>query len=145
VRRSGSPIPAWVLARLWALGAIALLLGSAAPLGFAAATEEAGGQDSDGWRFEVTPYLWGAAMDGDVTLRGINAPVDVPFKDTLARLDIAFMNRVEAHRGRLGFFLDTTYMAISDKVRTRLVRLDVEMKFAIIEAGASYRVLEMRQ
>jgi hypothetical protein len=124
---------------LWA----AAILPALAVAALGAATEEPGGQDSVAWRFDVTPYLWAADMDGDITLRGVTAPVDVPFKDTLERLEVAFMGRFEAHRGRLGFFLDTTYMALSEKVRTRLIRVNADFKLAIIEAGASYRVLEI--
>lgn len=41
------------------------------------------------WGFEVTPYLWGGGIDGDVTLRGHKVEVDRGFDDLVDRLDFS--------------------------------------------------------
>ena len=62
------------------------------------------------WKFELAPYLWLPAMDGDVTVRGRTADVDLDLGDVFeALLDsfkFAFMGRFEAHKGNLFFTLD---------------------------------------
>lgn len=41
------------------------------------------------WGFELTPYLWGGGLDGDVTIRGHKAEVDRGFDDLVDRLDFS--------------------------------------------------------
>lgn len=43
----------------------------------------------DAWGFEITPYLWGGGVDGDVTLRGHKVEVDRGFDDLVDRLDFS--------------------------------------------------------
>ena len=33
------------------------------------------------WEFHVAPYLWAIAMDGNVTVKGVEADVDLSFSD----------------------------------------------------------------
>jgi hypothetical protein len=46
---------------------------------------------SNGWESAVVPYLVAAGMDGSVTVKGIEADVDVPFGDIIDNLDLAAM------------------------------------------------------
>ena len=36
-----------------------------------------------GWEFQVAPYLWAISMNGNVTVKGLEADVNVGFKDIL--------------------------------------------------------------
>jgi hypothetical protein len=59
-----------------------------------------------GWEVRTALYGWGTMLDGDVTLRGIDAPVDVGFDDILHNLDYAVMGVVEIGRGKWSFMAD---------------------------------------
>lgn len=56
--------------------------------GLAVSSPTAFAQDA-AWGFEVTPYLWGGGIDGDVTLRGHKVEVDRGFDDLVDRLDFS--------------------------------------------------------
>jgi len=71
------------------------------------------GTSDSGWQIRAALYGWATALEGDVTLRGFNAPVDVPFEDVLEKLDFAFMGAVEIGRGRWSFLADLFYAEIS--------------------------------
>lgn len=41
------------------------------------------------WSVEVTPYIWAAGIDGDITVRGHKASIDVKFDDLIDAVDLA--------------------------------------------------------
>ena len=47
-----------------------------------------------GWNVRAAMYGWFTAMDGDITIRGNTAPVDVKFTDIVDKIDFAFMGVV---------------------------------------------------
>lgn len=62
------------------------------------------GAQSMGWEFEFTPYLWGAAMRGDVQAPALpRTSVDMSFGDILDALDFGLMAAFEARKGRWGY------------------------------------------
>jgi opacity protein-like surface antigen len=71
--------------------------------------------DSD-WSFRVTPYAWLTAIDGDIGIRPLNAPVDISFSDTLDKLDMAYMFLVEAGYKRWSLTADYVYGDFSNNV-----------------------------
>lgn len=83
--------------------------------------------DSD-WNVRTAFYGWATAMDGDVTVRGFTAPVDVKFSDILDKIDFAFMGVVEVGRGEWSFAADLFYAELgADKTRGP-IRFDVGME-----------------
>ena len=97
------------------------------------------------WKFELAPYLWLPAMDGDITVRGRTADVDLDLGDVFeALLDsfkFAFMGRFEAHKGNLFFTLDVDYIDLEDDHTTaRGFEADVTLQSWIVEFGAGYRL-----
>ncbi len=95
-----------------------------------------------GWEFTVTPYFWGAGMDGDVTVKGVESNVDVSFGDILDNLDFGGMVHLEARNGKWGFFLDPTYMKLSADGDAGPFEADVEVEMTLVEFGVLYRLLE---
>ena len=106
------------------------------------------GQDelgsTDKWNIEFTPYFWAAELKGDATLRGRTGSVDVGFSDLLDNLDIAFMGRVEAWKGRWGLFFDGLYMDLGSEFTTPrgLVSADIDVKMTMLEFGIGYHLWE---
>ncbi len=74
----------------------------------AVAAEEKPDEQS-GWEFHVAPYLWAISMNGDATVKGQEADVDVSFSDIWDELNFAFMMEYEARKGRWGLWGNTIY------------------------------------
>jgi hypothetical protein len=70
-----------------------------------------------GWQFRVTPYAWAPSVNGDVTVRGQTADIDMSFWDLFdsgssgAQLDslAALMGYVEARKGPWGIYGDVVW------------------------------------
>lgn len=65
------------------------------------------------WSVRAALYGWGTALDGDVTLRGNNVPVDSGFDDILDNLDFAMMGAVEIGNGKWSLLADLFYAELS--------------------------------
>jgi hypothetical protein len=57
-----------------------------------------------GWEFQVAPYLWAISMNGNMTVKGLVADVDIGFKDILDELDFAVMLVYEARKRHWGLW-----------------------------------------
>lgn len=103
---------------------------------------------ADTWRFDVAPfYLWLPALEGDVTVRGQEVPVDVTvgeFTETLFEsLKVAATGRFEARKNRLILTLDLLYVSLVDDSTTqRGTDVGVEFSQLLLEFGAGYRLGE---
>ena len=125
---------------------VMLTLAAAAP----AAAQQAG------WQYEFTPYLWGAAMKGDVQIGNLpQMNVDMKFTDILDILDFALMGAFEARKGRLGFMFDSSYLKLSDAATasrtgpgpigaSATASADIQVKWTFLSAAVAYRVSEGR-
>ena len=96
----------------------------------------------DEWEFIVTPYLLAAGMEGDATVKGIEASVDLSFGDIWDNLDFGAMVNFEARKGKWGFFLDPTYMKLSTDADVGPFDAEVDTKMVLVEFGALYRIIE---
>lgn len=83
--------------------------------GFAGAARAQPAQDD--WNVFVAPYLMGASMSGETTLRGVSVDVDVSASDILSNLQFGAMGVVVARRGDWGFGSDLSWMALGATVR----------------------------
>ena len=73
-----------------------------------------------GWSFKLTPYVWFAALDGDIRTRR-RFPVthvDESFSDIIENTDMAFMVLGEARHDKFGVLLDLDYLDLSDSAQT---------------------------
>jgi opacity protein-like surface antigen len=123
--------------RTLVLGALIVASGGA----HAQATAPAQG----GWSFELTPYLWGAAMNGTLAAGELPATsVDMSFSDILDHLDAGLMGALEARKGRWGILLDAVYMKLEASATTSNVSALVEMKQTTYAAALAYRAGEGR-
>ena len=110
-------------------------------------------QESDGWEFRLTPYLWALALDGTTAALGNDVPVEADFGDLLDLLNFAFSANMELSNGKWFVILDPMYAdleapiepggPIGGKVEIELVILDALVGFSLNEnfdvyAGARY-------
>ncbi len=98
-----------------------------------------------GWWFRIAPYGWVTAIDGDLRVGPLSAPLDVSMEDTLEDMDMAAMGILEAGYGRFSMGVDITYGKVSQEfdgggLLFRSFRL--EQKQWIINPTVAYRVIE---
>lgn len=65
------------------------------------------------WEIRTALYGWASALDGNVTILGNQAPVDVGFDDVLENLDFAIMGAVEISRGKWSVLADVFFAELS--------------------------------
>jgi hypothetical protein len=71
--------------------------------------------DSNGWAFQLTPYLWMTGFNGILKIRNQTVPVSASFSDIFERLNFGFMGVFDTRKGRFGLLLDTLYTNLSAK------------------------------
>ncbi len=67
-----------------------------------------------GWKFELTPYIWGVGIDGDITVRGTKVEVDAGFDDLIDKVDFGGSFLAVAQKGQWVNWLQVDYFEISD-------------------------------
>ena len=89
--------------------ALAAFLAASALAGAPASAQE---QAAEGWRFSVSPYLWGAGLSGATgTLPPLPpADIDLSFSDILDDLRFGGMIAGSARKGRFGVAADIQYV-----------------------------------
>jgi hypothetical protein len=101
---------------------------------------------ADDWKFSVAPYLWGAGIDGTMTVRGYEADVDKSFEDILNDLDFGAMVNLQARRDRLGLYTDVLFLKVSatsdvaNPAGATILEATVETEQWIVDFGASWEV-----
>lgn len=93
--------------KIWAV--VTVILSAWAP---AAAQAQTGD-----WNVVVAPYLMGASMSGNTTVRGREVEVDVPASEVFSNLQFGAMGLMIAKKGHWGFGADVIWMALGTTVR----------------------------
>ncbi len=96
----------------------------------------------------LTPYLWAIYLNGNTTVKGVKADVNVDFDDLVKDLDGALMLVAEARKGDFSVFLDTIYAKLSDNDSASdggdNLRIDADVNQLVALAAGTYRVGEFR-
>ena len=94
------------------------------------------------WEFKFSPYLWTANLDGTSAVNGIQAAVDVDFKDLFDALDATWASTQEIRRkgSKWSFMLDTFYVKLGPDTSGPIDDLTIEQ--AIIDPWIGYRAVE---
>jgi hypothetical protein len=101
---------------------------------------------ADDWKFAVTPYLWGAGINGTATVGSHEADVSKSFDDILKDLDFAFMVNLQARKGRFGLYSDVLFLGVSDTTPVTgprgatLLEATTSLDTWIVDLGASWEV-----
>ncbi len=81
-------------------------------------------QGPDVWQITVAPYLMGAGMSGNTTLRGRDVEVDVSASNIFSNLQFGAMGLVVARKGDWGFGADVIWAALGTS--TDLANIDAD-------------------
>jgi hypothetical protein len=98
---------------------------------------------TEGWQFQLTPYLWGAGFKGSVGINEHVAEADASFRDIFDELNFGFMGLFEARRDRFVTFTDLVYTNLSDEKATRgflVSNVDAAWKSFILAPQVGYRI-----
>jgi len=96
---------------------------------------------ADGWQFELTPYLWAAGIDGELTLRGQEVEVDASFSDIADTLDVGGSLLAEASNGRWVNWMQLDHLSTdTGDVVVGPVRADLESKTTMMAVGTGWRL-----
>ena len=101
-------------------------------------------QDEGLW-FRVAPYVWITAINGDIGIGDVVAPVDITFSDTLDTLDFAYMGIIEFGYNRLSIATDVVYGRFSEGQDLNgpfIDRISFTQKQAIISPKLVYNVID---
>ena len=134
---------------LTTLVAIGATLGAAATVASAEETEP----PADKWTVSFMPYGWLAFLNGDITVKGRTAAVDVSAKQVIEHLEgMPWFSYAEARKGRLALYNDLFYskLGISEGVSLRRVERQVggtldaaaslDFEQTIVEVGGAYEI-----
>ena len=114
-----------------------------AALGTFLATTSASATEGD-WEFALSPlFLWGLSIDGDATINGNTAPLDLKFKDDiLENMEAVFTLHFEARKGAWTFFTEYQYVDLSPDVQASAgplsINADIGFKESMWEVGAAW-------
>ena len=74
--------------------------------------------DQVGLQLELTPYVWGAGIDGKVTAKGQTVHFDVSVSDLLSKVDAGFMGLAVGSYNRFVLYTDYVYVGLSNDAQT---------------------------
>ncbi len=95
------------------------------------------------WNFEVTPYLFAAGMEGDISFLSQSLPVDAEFSDLLDHLSFGAMLHGEANKGKWTIMTDVIYMKLkNDGEINGTLSSKAELEQVIFELGGAYKFIE---
>lgn len=89
--------------------ALALIAASVLQAGTPAQTTITPAPEGSDWSFRIAPYAWLTAIDGDIGVGPLTAPVDISISDTLDKLDMAYMFVAELGYGKWTLGADFVY------------------------------------
>jgi hypothetical protein len=98
----------------------------------------------DDWQFAVTPYLWGAGINGTATVALHEADVDKTFDEILDDLEFAFMINLQARTGRFGLYTDVAFLGLGDNAEVTnaagvpVLGIETSIDSWIVDFGASW-------
>ncbi len=99
----------------------------------------------DGWWFRAAPYGWVTAVDGDVSVGSLTAPVDISLSDILESVDMTFMGVFEVGYDRWSLGVDVVYAKLSQDLDGGGRVFDsfrFEQKQWFVTPALSYRLID---
>jgi len=94
----------------------------------------------DKWKFEITPYLWTAGVDGDVTVNGHTTNVKISFKDMLDATNAAFSFLGVAQYGRVVLWGQVDYVSLdTDNIDNPPANARLEMDSTMSTLAVGYQ------
>jgi hypothetical protein len=120
-------------------GAWVALLSATAPAAAQPTEPPAAGER---WHTTVAPYLWATSLDGDATVHGVKADVDVPFGDILKDLAFGAMLLVDVGKGPFGIGVNGVFARVSPDNEVGGVKIKATSDTVQLGIAPYYRVID---
>ena len=98
-------------------------------------------QDS-AWDWTVTPYVWLSALEGDVGVKGVKAPVDESVSDLLDMLEFNASVALDANNGEWGVASEVYYVSLEDDSTTAIGKVKGEVDQWILSSVPYFRAVD---
>ena len=95
----------------------------------------AAGESADGWKLEITPYVWAAGIDADVTVHGKQFEVDQKFSDLIEHVDAAASLLVVAEKNGWQAYGQGDYVSLNADGKKGPVHGEIDAETAILTGG----------
>lgn len=116
---------------------------SAVPASAISPAVPAAAADNNPWQFAITAPLWAPQINGNVTTRGHQRDMNVPFSDLKDHLDASFALGLDVRKGKFDLYGNIGYMKFSGGFTDRLGgNLSSELKFVMGNAGLAYELVK---
>ncbi len=124
------------------IGKITRLLACLIGLISALAAPPASAEDpvSEDWQFQVAPYVWALAAEGDATVKGQEVDVDLSFKDIVEELNYGVMLQGEVRKGRVGAIVNVLYANLGDETNVGPLKIDPDVNLFWGDFTGYYRL-----
>ncbi|MCI0738954.1 MAG: hypothetical protein L0Y72_07910 [Gemmataceae bacterium] len=114
----------------------------AVALAGAATPTHAADGEPDRWHLISTPFLWGSALEGDATIRGVDLNIDLGFDDLFEVTDFGFQTYLEVRKKKFGFFAAPSYLKLSGDAEAGSLSADFEQQWWTVEGGGFYNLVD---
>jgi hypothetical protein len=123
---------------------------NAAPANPAMALPSSAVPAADQWRFTVAPLLWAAEINGNVTLRGNTADINVNPGKLLQHTEAAMMVYLEVDKDKFGWYAQPNYMKLGASGNgsgeiTQHFNFSDTLKIWIVESAFTYQLVQTEE
>lgn len=77
-------------------------------------------KSSEPWHVSVSPYIWFAGLNGNVTMNAVNAPIRESFQDVADNLKLGVLGLVDLRKGKFGMVNDLMYIRVGEQTQVPL-------------------------
>lgn len=107
--------------------------------------ESAPAVNTEGWSFEIRPYLWLAGIDGRLRVANLTAETGKNSREVLGMLDFAAAGQLEAIKGNWRLIVDENYVNLGTTATGPggNVSIRADPTLNIFEFGGSYTAVEV--
>jgi hypothetical protein len=96
------------------------------------------GSGEDPWQFSVVPLLWLSGVNGNVTVKGHKADVDVGFDQLCQHFNGGFMADFDLRKRKFGFYVQPNYMQLAAGATAGQFGGNADLTIWIVEGGGYY-------
>jgi hypothetical protein len=147
VRRTRGKLPLVKTALAAVLGLTTTLYAQDAPAGrdqpaeskLALETRDSAASGEDPWQFSVIPLLWLSGVNGNVTVNGRTADVNVGFDELFQHFNGGFMADFELRKNKFGFYVQPNYMKLAVDANAGPLSGNDDITMWIVEGGGYYQ------
>ncbi len=102
-------------------------------------------KSSEPWHVSVSPYVWFAGLNLNVTVNAVNAPIRESFQDVADNLKVGALGLIDLRKGKLGTVHDLMYIRVGEQTQVpwgqTLLPLNVSVRTFTYSPAITYEVI----